>query len=1376
MPFNIYVLKLSSDKIYVGITTKNTIDRFAEHCSGTGSEWTKLYKPIEIINSFSTNNRFDEDRTTFIYMKLYGINNVRGGSFTSVVLNEEEIRFIVHVFSVLDQFDLQAYLKGIKYLVTIYLYSSSNYFLVSIDQNIKPAECNDYKCDITHNHILLDDLYIAISYVNKYGYDKVHSVYNINKNILIKMAHSLDNSCFKCGSTLHYVYECPHNNTCRLEKSKTNNNLTESYSYYPKHKLLEERYNSACRIFSKNYNEHFSIDSSESALLKLFSLVRENTNSVFCEYLRRTDKATPKVDIDTFEDIEKVTLEVINGFKNGLKKENKKLNFTPYIFESPPKTEKNQLKYSRHIVIRGDDWCFNSKRDISAFIQKHKIPHCDPCVYGDTLFRVPYSSKPNQNRFALPIKKYCNTDEEMFKFGLMGYVTDEQLRTIIKIAPEPSPIKIPRAITTTNTHSNLDKKEIDMFKKAFEINIYKKYNIHNKTIYYYNQKCLVCNMTHTVENGQYVYLGTNLYDLITVTFKCWNCDDKNATVLRFWVNRSFTHIIHCNRKYDGVTIDNVLEMAKYYGFDIIKDIKMNIPQDISPNLSNVIISSDMHVNKNIWLSEEEVIWLKAMEGKGKSYSMADHLCNVKKVQTYNFNRTDLIELVPELKAEYDEMLKFKQYVGKKFIIASPNIATLASIEKSLKKRNIEYNWYTDTTINQTRKGKFSILLTTINSLAKFGPIVYNPQQYVFWNDEVSHTIRYIDSDTLKECRREAYLVYTQLIEFSHKVFMTCADLKDVTISMFHKYVDRSYVVHYNNTLNNDIASRDYTIMDSIAEFKKIIDRKIEDNKSICILTDSIKTSKKMYLEVANAFNSFTGLPNHLKNYIAMQKKNVEYCEILKKDYRKIMEINKQYIKILKLKGNYVNHLKIFEEEILYPKLLLINSARNNTREFLSNIDDYVTQENIKVMIASPTLSVGLSIDAVHFDNLFAIFSGKSVTAESGQQLLDRVRTLKDNDHYLHFIRPQKMSFLTSMEELNRIYKNIIDGRNQLANDLQLSRKILPGTNNFVIKNDDLITSIFMSAIVERNESLANFKSLLVSKIVQRGATVNIVTHTGIEHSNANKKIYKKMDKALVKLEREELLTILNTPLLTDGNADILKRKSKDGNLLSELEKKQLIKKQFYNMYYISPEAKINEVVNFLTNEVQFKHLDFILNNWYNFFFDRAHYGICETEVDAKNGTYLKIHKLLCGYLKKMGFTRGVLSQESLGMIKKPKIKGKHYLVLRNYFNGFGDKAQYKGSYDNKIALMKYVGKLCHIFYGVDIKYDSTVKKINGVSTRVNNNFRICIDPIVSEYVTLRFSRIINKKMDNEFIYSHIHAICGKYSEYTKRLHYSFVNI
>lgn len=95
-PFNLYVLQLVSNKFYIGKTCKSVSDRFNTHKKGFGAEWTKLYKPLQILEQFESNDKFDEDKYTKKYMDKYGIDNVRGGSYSSIVLLDWQIKAIEH--------------------------------------------------------------------------------------------------------------------------------------------------------------------------------------------------------------------------------------------------------------------------------------------------------------------------------------------------------------------------------------------------------------------------------------------------------------------------------------------------------------------------------------------------------------------------------------------------------------------------------------------------------------------------------------------------------------------------------------------------------------------------------------------------------------------------------------------------------------------------------------------------------------------------------------------------------------------------------------------------------------------------------------------------------------------------------------------------------------------------------------------------------------------------------------------------------------------------------------------------------------------------------------------------------------------------------
>jgi hypothetical protein len=84
----LYILQLEQQKYYIGKTT-NTQFRLDMHFNSHGSEWTKKYKPVQIVEIIPNCDDYDEDKYTIKYMEKYGINNVRGGSFCKIKLREE---------------------------------------------------------------------------------------------------------------------------------------------------------------------------------------------------------------------------------------------------------------------------------------------------------------------------------------------------------------------------------------------------------------------------------------------------------------------------------------------------------------------------------------------------------------------------------------------------------------------------------------------------------------------------------------------------------------------------------------------------------------------------------------------------------------------------------------------------------------------------------------------------------------------------------------------------------------------------------------------------------------------------------------------------------------------------------------------------------------------------------------------------------------------------------------------------------------------------------------------------------------------------------------------------------------------------------------
>ena len=85
----IYILKLKNNKYYVGKTTRKPLERLSEHFKNSGSGWTRVHKPVEIMEIIPNCDEEDEDKYTIKYMKKYGIDNVRGGSFCQINLSSD---------------------------------------------------------------------------------------------------------------------------------------------------------------------------------------------------------------------------------------------------------------------------------------------------------------------------------------------------------------------------------------------------------------------------------------------------------------------------------------------------------------------------------------------------------------------------------------------------------------------------------------------------------------------------------------------------------------------------------------------------------------------------------------------------------------------------------------------------------------------------------------------------------------------------------------------------------------------------------------------------------------------------------------------------------------------------------------------------------------------------------------------------------------------------------------------------------------------------------------------------------------------------------------------------------------------------------------
>ena len=179
----IYVLKLQYNKYYVG-KTSNPYFRIESHFNSEGSEWTKIHKPVKLLEIIEGDD-YDEDKYTKIYMDKYGIDNVRGGSYTSLKLDKETKNQLVKISN-----------------------STNN-------RCFKCGKGGHFAKDCYNDESYGKDIVWCCQYCDKEFEVENKCIYHENN---CKSKKSYDNSCFKCGKYGHFASNCWSNNKSSLSK------------------------------------------------------------------------------------------------------------------------------------------------------------------------------------------------------------------------------------------------------------------------------------------------------------------------------------------------------------------------------------------------------------------------------------------------------------------------------------------------------------------------------------------------------------------------------------------------------------------------------------------------------------------------------------------------------------------------------------------------------------------------------------------------------------------------------------------------------------------------------------------------------------------------------------------------------------------------------------------------------------------------------------------------------------------------------------------------------------------------------------------------------------------------------------------------------
>ena len=89
-----YFISLEQDKMFLYVDFKDESHESIMKKAAEKHEFIQVYKPQKIVFTMEIKDLYDIDKTVKLFMHMFGVDNTRGGSYTSIILDEHVVDLI----------------------------------------------------------------------------------------------------------------------------------------------------------------------------------------------------------------------------------------------------------------------------------------------------------------------------------------------------------------------------------------------------------------------------------------------------------------------------------------------------------------------------------------------------------------------------------------------------------------------------------------------------------------------------------------------------------------------------------------------------------------------------------------------------------------------------------------------------------------------------------------------------------------------------------------------------------------------------------------------------------------------------------------------------------------------------------------------------------------------------------------------------------------------------------------------------------------------------------------------------------------------------------------------------------------------------------